>query len=123
MTFDKLTGTAAGAVRRSLAAAVFRAAFFIVALSPAVLPQRALAASQCAPHAALARHLAERFGETPRAVGLISDTRIVQLYSAPGGSWTIVVATADGRACILAAGRSWHDIALPDQADEPGDPA
>jgi len=95
----------------------------LLAISPAILPAPATAAAQCAPHAALARHLAERFGETPRAVGLISDTRIVQLYAAPGGNWTIIVATADGRACILAAGQAWQDMGPPDQADEPGDPA
>jgi hypothetical protein len=63
------------------------------------------------------RHVLEQgFAETPVAVGVISEDAIVELFAeAKGATWTLVVSSADGHACVLAAGTDWqsHSPAAP----------
>ena len=52
--------------------------------------------------------LKQRFGETRQALGVSADARrIVELFVAPDGSWTIVVTDAHGRSCIVLSGEDW----------------
>lgn len=70
--------------------------------------------------------LLDRFGETPQAIGLIDGRRVMQVFAARGGSWTVLVTANTGQSCILAAGKGYETV--PAAADEapaaqPGDPA
>jgi len=114
-------GPCAGAAWTIAARFFFIPALVAVFLCP-VMPEQAFAAPQCAPYRQMAEILSRRFGETPRAFGLVGADRILQLFTAPGGSWTILVTAGSGRSCILAAGENWEDLPA-DRTAEPGDPA
>jgi hypothetical protein len=60
--------------------------------------------------------LEQGFGETPVAMGIVSEDVIVELFAAAeGATWTLMVSNADGQACVLAAGTDWqsHSPAAP----------
>jgi hypothetical protein len=52
--------------------------------------------------------LDQRFGEQPQAGGIVGD-RIVELLVSQTGSWTILITSADGRACVVTGGDDWTD--------------
>jgi hypothetical protein len=118
MRYDDPAGAAWRAAGRFLLAAAVLAAFLCLAW-----PGPAGAAPHCAPYRRMATFLAERYGETPRAVGLVGEGRIVQVFAGAGGSWTILVTSTAGQTCILAAGEGWETIPVADPPAAPGDPA
>lgn len=66
------------------------------------------AAENCAPHPNAVAFLAENFGESRQSIGLM-DGRIVEMIANPDtGTWTILITTPDGRACIVAAGTDFQ---------------
>lgn len=60
----------------------------------------------------MVRHLAERYGETRRGVGIMSGAVTEVFASAETGTWTIIVTRPDGVSCAVAAGEAWQDDAL-----------
>lgn len=87
----------------------FRHSITVVILGGLVLllTRPAEAQVQCAEHAALTKHLHERFAETVAATGVDGRGRRTELYRSETGSWTFVVIPTEGQACILSAGRNW----------------
>lgn len=74
----------------------------------------------CAARAEMARLLSARFGETPRAMGLVAPDRMMELFASETGSWTLVLTTAEGLACLMASGQSYlGPPAAPLAADRP----
>ncbi len=76
----------------------------------ALLVSSAVAAPQCTTHEKMVQLLSKRFSEVPKAVGLVGQTRVMEVYVSQKGSWTIVVTNSGGQACILAAGNDWEDV-------------
>ncbi len=65
-------------------------------------------------------HLAQKYQELPVAVGVINRGGLVEVLSTGDGkTWTIIISSPDGQACMVAAGEEWR--ALP-QADAPDGP-
>ncbi len=56
----------------------------------------------------MGKMLDQRFGEQPQAGGIVGD-RIVELLVSQTGSWTILITSADGRACVVTGGDDWTD--------------
>ena len=83
----------AGTVRTIAFRFFFIPALVAVFLCP-VMPEQAFSAPQCAPYRQMAKILSRRFGETPRALGLVGSDRILQLFTAPGGNWPVVPMTS-----------------------------
>lgn len=68
-------------------------------------------ASRCGQHTKIVDFLEKRYGETPRGIGLVSDTGVMQVYvSEENGTWTILVTNAEGQACLMASGKGWEDV-------------
>ena len=68
----------------------------------------------CAPRSKLAQKLSEGWGETSQAQGLSNDGKsILEFFGRPNGTWTLVVVTPDGKACIIAAGSVWIVTGVP----------
>lgn len=82
------------------------ALLFIGLLLPAV---EASAAPKCGDRNELIRVLKDKYREEPRALGLSTrGTAMFEIYTSKSGTWTIVMTTTNGLACIMAAGHSWE---------------
>ena len=64
----------------------------------------------CAPRDSLVSHLGERFGEVPTARGLTAAGTVIEVLASAGESWTIIVTSPDGTACIVATGQAWSPV-------------
>ena len=52
--------------------------------------------------------LTDTYGETVQMIGSSRGGQlVVEMWGRPGGSWTVVVTSPDGVACILAAGEDF----------------
>ena len=67
----------------------------------------------CGPRKDILAHLSKRFTETRRAIGLASERVMMELFVSKKGSWTILMSTAKGTSCIVAAGRAWQQTLVP----------
>ena len=65
---------------------------------------------QCGSRDRMLAMLAMRYLEAPKAIGTVSAKRLMEIYVSTGGSWTILVTSADGNSCIVASGRDWEDV-------------
>jgi hypothetical protein len=53
--------------------------------------------------------------------GLVSQTRIIELYVSQKGTWTVLVSRPDGMSCLVAAGTDWADGSARQEAGTPVD--
>lgn len=61
----------------------------------------------------LTAQLKALYREDPAAIGLSESGRLMEVFASPDGrTWTIVMTTPDGLACIMAAGKNW-DVIIP----------
>ena len=77
-----------------------------------LLAPAAAQATVCMEHKTLVSYLSQKFSETPRALGLVASRNVMEVYVSEEGTWTIVLTTAEGIACIVAAGDTWEDIKI-----------
>lgn len=70
---------------------------------------------QCGPHADVVAYLAETYAESRQMIGLAANNAVLEVFAAENGSWTVLVTTAGGPACLVASGQSFQqtDDALP----------
>ncbi|MEM7444335.1 MAG: hypothetical protein AAF414_13505 [Pseudomonadota bacterium] len=55
--------------------------------------------------------MAERFEQSPIAMGLARNGDLLELLTNPmNGDWTILATSPDGRSCQLAAGTAWQEV-------------
>jgi hypothetical protein len=80
------------------------------------------AAASCAPAGALAEMLAGEWGEARRFSGLDARGAVIELWVAPSGSWTLLVVSPGGTACLAASGSAGAVLPAPPArpAGEPG---
>ena len=79
-------------------------------------------APQCDSRETVTALLADRYGETRRAIGIAGQSAVMELFAAEAtGTWTITVTLPDGRMCLMASGTNYETVteALP----AGGDPA
>ena len=74
---------------------------FFVAMSTAA------AQNICAKREEIVEKLWNRWQEKLVAHGLANDNRLVELFVAGNGSWTVVVSDPNGRSCVASAGLDW----------------
>jgi hypothetical protein len=85
----------------------------VAALLAGIAPQPGQAQLSCAPHEDVARLLGRDYGESPVAFGVTGEGRLVEVFSSEGGgTWTIVLTTGSGQACIMASGSDWATVPL-----------
>jgi hypothetical protein len=76
--------------------------------------QIAHAQAQCAPRDEVTSHLADRYGETRRAMGIAGTDAVMELYASDTtGTWTITLSLADGQMCMVASGQGFEAMADP----------
>lgn len=67
------------------------------------------AQERCGPRGAIVKVLAGKYQENRRAMGLINEQAVLELFTSPKGTWTMLVTDQRGRTCIIAAGDAWDD--------------
>ncbi len=69
----------------------------------------AQAEPQCDTREKVTTLLAERYGETRRAMGVAGATAVMELYASDStGTWTMTITLADGRMCLMASGQGFE---------------
>lgn len=78
-------------------------------ISPAFAQTRA-----CAPRDQVVERLADRYGETLQSMGMHANNSLLEVYASEStGTWTILVTSPDGIACLIAAGKMWEGSVAP----------
>ena len=86
------------------------------------VPQIAQSAPQCDSREAVTALLADRYGETRRAIGIAGQSAVMELFAADAtGTWSITMTLPDGRMCLMASGSAYE--ALAEELPVTGDPA
>ena len=84
--------------------------------------QIAHSAPQCDSRETVTALLADRYGETRRAVGIAGQSAVMELYaSATTGTWSITMTLPDGMMCLVASGANYE--ATSEELPARGDPA
>ncbi|NKB54213.1 MAG: hypothetical protein GKR97_18715 [Rhizobiaceae bacterium] len=64
----------------------------------------------CGERVKMAKMLTGKYQETPRAIGVsATGNSLLEIYTSMEGSWTVLLTTTRGVACIMGAGHSWQD--------------
>jgi hypothetical protein len=82
----------------------------LAALGCAAVTSASALEIQCAKHNQMVGLLAKKYSENPVATGTVNEDRFMQLFVSAAGSWTILVTTTNGEACIVAAGQNWEKL-------------
>lgn len=95
---------------------------FAAALIAALVSASADAGAQQAPcnqRDDVLGHLAQKYRELPVAVGVTNRGGLVEVLSTGDGkTWTIIISSPDGQACMVASGEGWRALPQTDpQAD------
>ena len=85
------------------------ALLFGLAVSVIALPRPAFA-KPCGLRDDLVGVLKQTHKEKPAAIGLTSTGRLMEIFAASNGNWTILVTRASGRSCVVATGQAWSAI-------------
>jgi len=71
----------------------------------------ATAQTSCAPHNTMMEQLADQYGEGRMSVALDNNGYLIEVYAnTESGTWTAVLTTPDGEACIAAHGTAYEAI-------------
>ncbi|MGE3873902.1 MAG: hypothetical protein AB7F74_13180 [Parvibaculaceae bacterium] len=76
----------------------------------ATLP--AQAQEQCGPRDQVVKLLNAKYQENQRAVGLINEKAVMEVYISSRGTWTMLITNEAGLACVLAAGEAWDEMPM-----------
>jgi hypothetical protein len=69
------------------------------------------AQSQCDQRTIVINLLAQRFSESPVAIGVTEQGSLVEVLSdIDGGTWTIIVTSPQGLSCVVLSGEGWRHV-------------
>ena len=57
----------------------------------------------------MVKALNAKYQESQRALGLINDKAMMEVYISAKGTWTMVVTNDQDMSCVLAAGEAWDE--------------
>jgi len=93
---------------------MIRAIILMIMAAVAAAPTATLAetivpsAVACDSRTGVIKQLAERYAESPVAIGVTQDSNVIEVLASAGGTWTIIITTPNGVACIMGAGEYWE---------------
>lgn len=91
-------------LRNTLAAAVVAGAVSLA------VPAVGAESLYCGERHGILEWLEGRFDEKRTAFGLTSDGRVLEVFAAPSGSWTILITFPGGLSCLVTSGMDWQQI-------------
>lgn len=89
---------------RTLIAAV------LAVLAASCSAPEAEAQTACWKRETIVKMLSDKFGEQRHGGGPSGQSALIEVYTSPSGSWTILATGARGISCIVAAGDHWSDF-------------
>jgi len=64
--------------------------------------------------------LVSQYGEARAATGMVGEQQLMELWANPSsGSWTVILTTAQGIACVVATGNDF-EVARVKKLEAPG---
>lgn len=75
----------------------------------------------CRTHAEIEAKLLSDFGERKLGHGISADGSLVELFAAPGGTFTVVKTSPSGVSCIVDFGEIWQTLNALEAARFPHD--
>jgi len=69
-------------------------------------------AAVCSERKKFTAFLVKKYKELPKAVGLVSNTGMMEVYVSEQGTWSILMTTPNGMTCLIAAGDHWEGMKL-----------
>ena len=63
----------------------------------------------CGPYKKMISKLFSDYRETPIGRGLTSSKNMVEVWTSDKATWSIIIKTPDGNACLGAVGKHWQD--------------
>ena len=81
-------------------------------LTTATTQAQAQQARNCGPREQVVTRLAEGYGETRQSMGLGANNAVIEVFASDeSGTWTILVTTPNGTACLVASGQAFETLA------------
>jgi hypothetical protein len=68
------------------------------------------AAAVCAEHGAMVDYLASEYHESRQGAGLSARGVVIELYVSEAGTWTLLLSSPAGLACVVDAGDAWDGL-------------
>jgi hypothetical protein len=78
-------------------------------LEPAAFAAQPQVMAPCANRAEIVAKLKERFGEQRRNVAVTTNGQLFEVFVSDNGSWTALVSSPDGKACVILVGEGWSE--------------
>ncbi len=88
-------------------AAILGAAFIALFATPVG------AQTVCGERAKFIEMLGTKYLEEPVSMGLTSTGAVIEVFTSPKGSWSILLTYPTGSTCMVAAGDKWEALPLP----------
>jgi hypothetical protein len=88
-------------------AAILGAAFIALFATPVG------AQTVCGERAKFIEMLGTKYLEQPVSMGLTSTGAVIEVFTSPKGSWSILLTYPTGSTCMVAAGDKWEALPLP----------
>lgn len=74
----------------------------------------------CGDHTQITNRLGKSYAESRIGFGRLDDSRLVEIFASPQGTWSLLVTWPNGPTCLVASGAGWQDLprAAPPQIEE-----
>ncbi len=86
--------------------------FFTILLAASFFPVAAQQANAavCSKREKFTSFLAKKYNEVPKAMGLVSNSGMMEVYVSKQGTWSILMTAPNGITCLIAAGNNWQGL-------------
>ena len=90
-----------------LVSGAIAAALTAAAVAPTTTSAQTLT---CGERQAILNTLKDRYSEGRTAFGITADGQLLEVFSGPSGSWTLLMTRPGGKSCLMSSGDGWRHI-------------
>lgn len=73
-------------------------------------PSIAMSQVACAVRQDVVDKLKQTYDEQPSAIGITHAGAVVEVFTSPAGTWTIMITRPNGISCLAATGQNWQQM-------------
>jgi len=67
----------------------------------------------CGDRKEIVADLLDKYDERVQSIGLSTDGSLLEIFASSQGTWTALISTPAGAACVIGAGEAWEHVAKP----------